>query len=132
MVEIDHQVRTKMVALRKSNNTIDSISEDTGICTPYVRCILQEELKDEYDKYNYLCRLEFWWNAASARFSGEPTIGTSLLYYYLLMYITLCIFFILFWFLSCLASGFGVGKTHPALAEHDLPSDPTLGQTRFA
>ena len=52
MVEVDHQIKTKMVALRKLNNTIDSISEDTGISTPYVRIILQEELKDEYDKYN--------------------------------------------------------------------------------
>ena len=51
MLKIDPHIRTKIVELRKARTTILTISENTGISTPYVSNILKEELGDQYDNY---------------------------------------------------------------------------------
>ena len=51
MLQIEPQIRTEIVNLRKSRISLLSISECTGINVIYVSNILKEELGDQYDSY---------------------------------------------------------------------------------
>lgn len=52
MLEINPQIRTEIVKLRKARTAITTISENTGINAVYVTNILKEELGEKYDSYN--------------------------------------------------------------------------------